>query len=79
MQTEQTSEQLAVKGNKLCDALLRKHELKNEAALARHYKVAPPVISKMRHGRLPIGDNFVIKALRLNPEWRLRDVEGLYQ
>ena len=79
MQTKQTSEQLAEKGRKLCDALLKKHELKNDAALARHYNFRPPVISKLRNGRLKIGDGFIVRTLRLNPEWTLSDVESLYQ
>jgi len=79
MQTKQASEQLAEKGRKLCDALLKKHALKNDAALARHYKFPPPFISKIRHGRLEIGAEFIVRTLRLNPEWTLSDVESLYQ
>lgn len=28
--------------------------LKNDAALCRHVKLAPPIISKVRHGRMPV-------------------------
>lgn len=35
--------------------------LKNDAALARALEVAPPVISKIRHGRLPIGASLLIR------------------
>lgn len=44
----------AVKKNnsgKLFDSLLHTLHLKNDAALARLLAVAPPVISKVRHGR----------------------------
>jgi hypothetical protein len=37
--------------NYLLDVLLQRHELKNDAALAVALAVAPPVISKVRHGR----------------------------
>lgn len=35
---------------------------KNDAALARFLGVAPPVISKIRHGRLPVGHELMIRA-----------------
>jgi plasmid maintenance system antidote protein VapI len=46
--------------NGLLDALLAKKALKNDAALARELKVAPPVISKIRHGRLPVGARLIL-------------------
>src|SRR5471032_812695 len=39
--------------NHLLDILLGKMQLKNDAALSRLLEVAPPVISKIRHHRLP--------------------------
>lgn len=47
--------------NNLLDALIKKHQLKNDAALARLLKVTPPVISKIRHGRLPLGAAMLIR------------------
>ncbi|NHQ93337.1 helix-turn-helix transcriptional regulator [Janthinobacterium lividum] len=46
--------------NDLLDMLLAKGP-KNDAALARALEVAPPVISKIRHGRLPIGASLLIR------------------
>ena len=46
--------------NELLDMLLAKGP-KNDAALARALEVAPPVISKIRHGRLPIGASLLIR------------------
>ncbi|MQR00973.1 hypothetical protein GEV47_09790 [Glaciimonas sp. GS1] len=46
--------------NRLLDALIEKSHLKNDAALARLLEVAPPVISKIRHRRLPIGATLLI-------------------
>jgi transcriptional regulator with XRE-family HTH domain len=36
-------------------------KLKNDAALSRLLSVAPPVISKIRHGRLPVGASLLIR------------------
>jgi plasmid maintenance system antidote protein VapI len=47
--------------NGLLDALLVKMQLKNDAALARALEVAPPVISKIRHKRLPVGASMLIR------------------
>lgn len=37
-------------------------KLKNDAALSRLLHVAPPQISKIRHGRLPVGPSIILKA-----------------
>jgi len=47
--------------NHLFDALLKKLHLKSDRALSRALGVAPPVISKMRHHRLPIGASLLIR------------------
>ncbi len=47
--------------NHLLDFLLEKLVLKNDAALSRKLEVAPPVISKIRHRRLPIGASLLIR------------------
>ena len=47
--------------NDLLDMLLDKPGMKNDAALARALEVAPPVISKIRHGRLPVGASLLIR------------------
>jgi DNA-binding Xre family transcriptional regulator len=51
--------------NKLLDALIGKLQLKNDAALSRALEIAPPVISKIRHGRLPVGASLVIRICDL--------------
>lgn len=45
----------------LLDKLLQLGRLKNDAALARKLGVAPPVISKIRNLRLPVGDSVMIR------------------
>lgn len=47
--------------NRLLDTLIEKMGLKNDAALARALEVAPPVISKIRHKRLPVGASLLIR------------------
>ncbi|MFC7519080.1 hypothetical protein ACFQUU_29185 [Herbaspirillum sp. GCM10030257] len=46
--------------NRLLDIVIKKLNLKNDAALARTLEVAPPVLSKIRHGRLPVGATLLI-------------------
>lgn len=45
----------------LLDTLIKKLHFKNDAALSRALEVAPPVISKIRHRRLPIGASLLIR------------------
>lgn len=61
---EITAAQLS-KNNKFLDAILSKQNLKNDAALSRALAVAPPVISKIRHGILPVGALMMIKVHEL--------------
>jgi hypothetical protein len=55
------SDQLAYDPNNLLDTLIDKLHLKNDAALSRALVVAPPVISKIRHRRLPVGASLLIR------------------
>lgn len=48
--------------NHFLDGLLRFMDLKNDAALSRLMDVTPPVISKIRHGHLPVTAGFLLKA-----------------
>jgi hypothetical protein len=45
----------------LLDTLIEKLRLKNDAALSRALEVAPPIISKIRHRRLPVGASLLIR------------------
>ena len=47
--------------NNLLDLLIERMGLKNDAALSRTLEVAPPVISKIRHRKLPIGASLLIR------------------
>jgi len=61
MKIENPTENFIYNPNSLLDALIKQLELKNDAALSRRLGVAPPVISKIRHFRLPIGASLLIR------------------
>lgn len=50
------------KSGQLLDKLIEFMALKNDAALARKLGVLPPVISNIRHERLPFGPTMILKA-----------------
>lgn len=54
--------------NRLLDVLRKNLKVKNDAALSRTLEVAPPVISKIRHRKLPVGAALLI---------RMHEVTGL--
>lgn len=77
--------------DRLLDAMLEKLQLKNDAALCRALEVAPPVISKIRHRRLPVGASMLIRLHEVTDmsvaqlreilgdrrqKYRLSDVQG---
>ncbi len=62
--------------NILLDAIIEKLDLKNDAALSRLLEVAPPVISKLRHGALPIGPTMLIRMHEVS-DMNIRDMRAL--
>jgi len=61
MDTQQYTAHPHYDPNNLLGSLIRKLNLKNDAALSRALEVAPPVISKIRHRRLPVGASLLIR------------------
>jgi len=61
MTSNRLADQVNYDPNNLLDALIEKLNLKNDAALSRALEVAPPVISKIRHRRLPVGASLLIR------------------
>lgn len=61
MKTKLSAEQVR-NNNAFLDLLLVTMTVKNDAGLSRVLEVAPPVISKIRHGRLPVGASMLISA-----------------
>jgi len=45
----------------LLSSLISRLNLKNDAALSRALEVAPPMISKIRHRRLPVAASLLIR------------------
>ncbi len=46
----------------LLDTIIERFGIKNDAALSRMLEVAPPVLSKIRHQRLPVGASLKIRV-----------------
>lgn len=65
-----------VKPHALLDFLKRESELKNDAALSRALKVSPPVISKIRSGRLRLGAELILR-IHLLTEMPVQDILDL--
>lgn len=61
--------------NKFIDTAIQTLSLKNDAALARSLDMAPPVISKIRHRKLPIGPTMLIAIHKLT-DLRIVDIEA---
>jgi plasmid maintenance system antidote protein VapI len=60
--------------NALLNDVINTKRLKNDAALSRALEVAPPVISKIRHGKLPVGDSMLIR-LHEYTGWAIRTMK----
>lgn len=56
-----SSEDTAYNPDHLLDTLREKLELRNDAGLSRALEVEPPVISKIRHRKLPVGASMLIR------------------
>lgn len=62
--------------NNLLDNLIDHLRLRNDAALSRALEVAPPVISKIRHKKLPIGASLLIRMHELT-DISIKDLRAL--
>lgn len=62
--------------SRLLDIVIDKLQLKNDAALARTLGVPAPMISKIRHRRLPIGAALLI-AMHEETGWSIRELRDL--
>lgn len=77
-QPTRLSEQFNANPDQLLDAVIRKLALKNDAALSRTLGVAPPVISKIRYRRIPVGPSLLVRLLEAT-QLHIRDLYGLTQ
>ncbi|MFZ6673793.1 hypothetical protein ACO0K3_07520 [Undibacterium sp. Rencai35W] len=62
--------------NNLLDIIIKQLHLKNDAALSRALEVAPPVISKIRHRRLPVGASLLIRMHEIS-DLSIKELRGL--
>jgi hypothetical protein len=62
--------------NRLLDCLIERLQLKNDAALSRLLEVAPPVISKIRHQRMPLGASILLRMHEVS-DVSIRDLRYL--
>jgi plasmid maintenance system antidote protein VapI len=76
MTSNRLADQVAYDPNHLLDSLIEKLHLKNDAALSRALEVAPPVISKIRHRRLPVGASLLIRMHEVS-DLSIRDLRIL--
>jgi hypothetical protein len=60
--------------NDFLDKLMDRLGAKNDAALCRAMNVAPPVISKLRYGRVPFGPSYIIVAHELTG-WSIAEIK----
>jgi len=54
-----------INANAVLDLAIERNRLKNDAALARLLEIAPPVVSKLRHDRLPVGPSIILSLVEL--------------
>lgn len=62
--------------NYLLDFVIEKLNLKNDAALARTLGITPPALSRIRHGKLPIGATILI-AMHEETGMKVRELRRL--
>lgn len=62
--------------NYLLDFVIEKLNLKNDAALARTLGITPPVLSRIRHGKFPIGATILI-AMHEETGMKVRELRRL--
>lgn len=61
MNIEHHPDQIQYDPDNLLKTVIGKLHLKNDAALSRALEVAPPMISKIRHRRIPVGASLLIR------------------
>ena len=56
-----TNKSAPIPGARLIDTILAQRSIKNDAHLARAVELAPPVISKIRNGKLGVSGEVMIR------------------
>ena len=78
MNTELQNHPAEYDPNKLLGALIEKLSLRNDAGLSRALEVSSPMLSKIRHRRLPVGASLLIRMHEVSDMSikELRDIMG---
>ena len=76
MTNEKANHQVKYDPDNLLASLIGRLRLKNDAALSRALEVAPPIISKIRHRRLPVGASLLIRMHEVS-DLSIRDLRDL--
>jgi hypothetical protein len=76
MNSDKAMEALNYDPDQLLASLIGKLNLKNDAALSRALEVSPPVISKIRHRRLPVTASLLIRMHEVSA-LSIRDLRNL--
>lgn len=78
MDTEKRLQDPSYDPNNMLDLVIEKLQLKNDAALSRSLEVPPPVISKIRHRKLPVGAALLLRLHEVSElsVRELRDMMG---
>lgn len=61
--------------NSLFDRIIFHAGLKNDASLCRLLDVTPPVVSKLRHGRIGLSGEMIIR-IHEKLEWPIKDIKA---
>lgn len=75
-ETKPSTQSFQYDPNNLLESLIERLNLKNDAALSRALEVAPPLISKIRHRRLPVGASLLIRMHEVS-KLSIRDLRHL--
>lgn len=60
----------------LLNKMAKEFRLKNDAAVAKFLDLAPPVVSKIRNGKLEVGASVILRVMKATA-YTLDDVEAL--
>ena len=60
----------------LLNKIVKEFRLKNDAAVAKFLDLAPPVVSKIRNGKLKVGASVVLRVMKATA-YTLDDIEAL--
>lgn len=62
--------------NNLLDTIIKKLGLKNDAALAHALEIHPPILSKIRHCKMPVGALMLIRMHEIS-DLSIKDLRAL--